>query len=171
MKEATAETIGERIARLRQAQGWTQQALADRIAISRVAISHIEMDLSTPGERTITLMAGMFKLTPYELVAGTTYPQAKAERLPAVACSHTALEVDLALLKNDLAWLERLAGSRHHPRLLEETRSRWLPKLETWRSQLLDADQEAQLEAAVAALRAAAHSRKQPAVGERAPQG
>ena len=71
MKEVTPETIGQRIAQLRQANGWTQQALAERIAISRVAISHIEMDLTTPGERTIALLAGVFKLSPQALVADT----------------------------------------------------------------------------------------------------
>ena len=167
MKEATAETIGQRIGRLRQAHGWTQQALAERIAISRVAVSHIEMDMSTPGERTITLLAGMFKLSPQELVAGTTYPQAKAERLPAVAFSYTALDLDLALLKNDLDWLQRLAASHRHPRLLEEVRARWLPKLEAWRQEMLDQEQATQVEAAFASLRVAANSNRQSTVPDR----
>ena len=164
MNEAPLETIGQRIGQLRQAKGWTQQALAERIAISRVAISHIEMDLSTPGERTIALLAGVFKVSPQALVADTTYPQAKAERLPPVVCSYTALEVDLSLLENDLGWLERFAGSSHHPRLLEEVRARWLPRLEAWRRQVLDSEQEAQLDAAFAALRAAANAGQQPSV-------
>src|SRR3989304_8739475 len=99
------ETIGKRIARLRQETGWTQRALAARRAISRVAVSQIEMDLTLPSERTVTLLAGLFKLSPQALVEGTTYPLAKAERLPQVACCYTALEYDLALL-NDLAWIE-----------------------------------------------------------------
>ncbi|MCU0492932.1 MAG: helix-turn-helix domain-containing protein, partial [Chloroflexaceae bacterium] len=49
------ETFGARIARLRNARGWTQQELADHLAISRVAVSHIEAELSVPGERTVTL--------------------------------------------------------------------------------------------------------------------
>lgn len=108
MPPQTCESIGRRIARLRQQNGWTQQSLAARLAISRVAVSHIEMDLSVPSERTITLLAGLFKLAPYELVDGTTYPQAKAERLPLATCSYTAVEQQLSLLENDLAWLERL---------------------------------------------------------------
>ena len=164
MKDVTPETIGQRIARLRQANGWTQQALAERIAISRVAISHIEMDLSTPGERTIALLAGVFKSSPQELVADTTYPRAKAERLPPVVCSYTALEVDLSLLENDLAWLERLGDSRQHPRLLEEVRARWLPRLERWRRQVLGGEQERQLSAAFAALRAASGTGRRPSM-------
>lgn len=172
MKDVTLETIGQRIAQLRQANGWTQQMLAERIAISRVAISHIEMDLSTPGERTIALLAGVFKLSPHSLVADTTYPRAKAERLPSVVCSYTALEVDLALLENDLAWLERLGESRHHPRLLEEVRARWFPRLERWRRQMLDTEQERRLDAAFTALRAAARADHRPsAVGSKRDRG
>jgi transcriptional regulator with XRE-family HTH domain len=128
MRREPLETIGQRIARLRQQQGWTQQALAERIAVSRVAISHIEMDISIPGERTITLLAGLFKLAPFELVGGTTYPAAKAERLPHTVCSYTPLEMALALLHNDLAWLQRLAGSVGlGPARRRRCRSHWLP--------------------------------------------
>jgi len=104
------EPIGKRIARLRNARGWTQQSLAYRLAASRVAISHIEMDLTVPSERTITLLAGLFKMTPYALVEGTTYPQARSERLPTLTCCYTALETGQACLENDLAWLDRLHG-------------------------------------------------------------
>ncbi len=105
-KISTPELIGKRIARLRSEIGWTQKALATRLAISRVAISHIEMDLSLPSERTVILLAGIFKLSPHALVTGTTYPQAKAERLPAVVCWYTKLELEIALMQNDLSWIE-----------------------------------------------------------------
>lgn len=156
MRREPQETIGQRIARLRQQQGWTQQALAERIAVSRVAISHIEMDLSTPGERTITLLAGLFKLTPPELVAGTTYPAAKAERLPLSACSYTPLELALALLHHDLAWLERLAGMPELAgQVVAELRARWLPELAQWRELAADPESQAAIEAARQAVFAA----------------
>lgn len=104
----TPEPIGKRIARLRSECGLTQQALAARLAVSRVGVSHIEMDLIVPSERTITLLAGIFKQTPHSLVDGTTYPRAKAEKLPLVVCSYTHLELEMALLENDLAWIMRL---------------------------------------------------------------
>jgi transcriptional regulator with XRE-family HTH domain len=103
-----SESIGKRIAYFRQGIGLTQQELADRLALSRVAVSHIEMDLTIPSERTITLLAGLFKLSPIELVEGTTYPAAKAERLPEVTCIYTELEQELNLLMNDLEWLRRI---------------------------------------------------------------
>jgi transcriptional regulator with XRE-family HTH domain len=126
------ETIGKRIARLRQAYGYTQEQLAERVAVSRVAVSHIEMDISLPGERTVTLMAGVFKCLPTELVANTTYPLAKAERLPAFACCYTEVEYQLGLLENDLAWLERVKDLGCYGRFAAEIRHDWLPKLGKW---------------------------------------
>jgi len=105
------ESIGKRIAYLRQKNGFTQQSLAYRLAISRVAISHIEMDLTIPSERSITLMAGIFKLSPMELVQETSYPKAKAERLPKGTTIYTQLELELALLKNDCLWFDQLDNS------------------------------------------------------------
>lgn len=149
------EEIGKRIARLRQEYGWTQQTLAERLAVSRVAVSHIEMDISIPGERTIALLAGLFKLSPYELVAGTTYPQAKADRLPQTVCSYTALEQDMALLKNDLGWLERLAPLPQTTHFQQEVRDRWAARLADWERELLDEQQRAILLAAKQAFAAA----------------
>lgn len=104
------EPIGQRIARLRSELGWTQQELAERLAISRVGVSHIELGLSMPGERTITLLAGLFKREPLQLVAGTDYPPARAERLPFVACRYTEVELQLALLARDQEWIAQLGS-------------------------------------------------------------
>ena len=105
------ETLGQRIARLRARRSWTQERLAEQLAASRVAVSHFEMGLALPSERTIVLLAGLFKLEPQELIAGTGYPAAKAERLPPVACRYTEVEFQLALLRRDLEWAARLEGS------------------------------------------------------------
>ena len=103
-----AEHLGRRIAKRRADLGWTQQELATRLAISRTALSHLEGGVTIPGERTVTLLAGLFKVEPAALVAGTAYPAAKAERLPLVAARHTEVELQLALLDRDLAWLDRV---------------------------------------------------------------
>ncbi|MDQ2998353.1 MAG: helix-turn-helix domain-containing protein [Chloroflexota bacterium] len=102
------ETLGQRIARLRARRSWTQERLAEQLAASRVAVSHFEMGLALPSERTIVLLAGLFKLEPHDLIAGTGYPIAKAERLPSVACRYTEVEFQLALLQRDLEWAGRL---------------------------------------------------------------
>src|SRR4051812_9847260 len=106
-----ATLLGDRIAGLRHELGWTQQELAERLAISRVAVSHIESGASVPSERTITLLAGVFKLEPHELVADTGYPVAKAERLPVTAARYTEVELQLRLFDatpNDESWPQRL---------------------------------------------------------------
>jgi transcriptional regulator with XRE-family HTH domain len=102
------EPLGQRIARLRARRGWTQQDLAERLAASRVAVSHFEMGLAAPSERTVVLLAGLFGQEPHELVAGTNYPAAKVERLPPVACRYTELDLQLALLRRDLEWVAQV---------------------------------------------------------------
>ena len=100
------ESLGRRIADLRAKLGWTQQDLAERVGISRVAVSHLEAGMSDPSERTVALLAGVFKVDPLDLVDGTSYPPAKADRLPLVVARYTEVELQLELLANDLAWVE-----------------------------------------------------------------
>lgn len=123
------ESTGQRIARLRQQHGYTQQTLADRLAISRVAVSHIEADLSIPSERTITLLAGLFKCTPHALVEGTTYPPAKAERLPYVVAWYTELELELEILQNDLVLIQAMRGDK---RITYYVLGKWQARLKKW---------------------------------------
>ncbi len=96
--------------------------------------------MSIPGERTVALLAGLFKLEPHELVAGTDYPPAKADRLPLVVARYTEVEHQLRLLELDTErgldgarrddWVERLrllakgAHDRREIELLDETRRR-----------------------------------------------
>lgn len=117
------ESLGRRIAERRAKLGWTQQELAERLAVSRVAVSHLESGMTTPGERTVALLAGVFGMEPHELVVGTAYPTAKAERLPLVVARHTEVELELALLDNDLRWLEDVPQSAG-------------PVLDRWQSRL-----------------------------------
>jgi transcriptional regulator with XRE-family HTH domain len=98
-----SEALGHRIAKHRTQLGWTQAELAERVGISRVALSHIEAAISNPGERTVALLAGVFKVEPHELVTGTDYPPAKAERLPVVAARYTEVEYQLGILDARLA--------------------------------------------------------------------
>ena len=115
--------LGRRIGELRSAFGLTQQDVADRLGVSRVAVSHIEAGMSVPSERPVVLLAGLFKVEPHELVDATMYPIAKAERLPPVAARHTDVELQLALCENDLGWVERTGrGAR-------EVADRWRPVL------------------------------------------
>lgn len=116
-----SEPLGHRIAKHRTELGWTQAELAERVGISRVALSHIESVISTPGERTVALLAGVFKTEPHELVADTDYPQAKAERLPVVAARYTEVEHQLALLD---AQLDAVVDPVRRARVVADARSR-----------------------------------------------
>jgi transcriptional regulator with XRE-family HTH domain len=114
------ERLGRRIAAHRAKLGWTQQQLAERLAVSRVAVSHLEAGVSTPGERTVALLAGLFKVAPHDLVAGTDYPTAKVDRLPLVVTQHTEVELQMALFDNDVGWFDAVPPAR-----AEVTLDRW----------------------------------------------
>ncbi len=141
------ESLGRRIAKLRAELGWTQQELADRVAVSRVALSHLESGLSTPGERTVALLAGVFGLEAHDLVAGTSYPAAKADRLPLVVTRHTEVELQVRLLDRDVE-----VALRHGVRELLEG---WSDRLRALRAVTHDARQLELLDQAAARLRSA----------------
>ncbi len=149
------ESLGRRVAEHRAKLGWTQVELAQRLGISRVAVSHVEAGLSEPGERTVTLLAGLFKLEPHQLVADTSYPMAKADRLPLVAARYTEVEHQLDLLATDEAWLGRAPGPEAE-RVLDQWRARLgLLADEAWdpAERRLVAEAQARVVAARAALR------------------
>jgi transcriptional regulator with XRE-family HTH domain len=141
------DSLGRRIAKQRAELGWTQQELADRIAVSRVALSHLERDLSTAGERTVALLAGVFGLEPHELVEGTSYPVAKADRLPLVVARHTEVELQCRLLDRDLELADR-TGDRA---LLDG----WATALSELHGAVHDARQRLLVEQALSRLRRA----------------
>ncbi len=145
-----ADNLGQRIATLRSQQGFTQQELADRLAISRTAVSHLEAGISVPSERTITLLAGLFKLEPAALIAETNYPIAKAERLPLVACWYTEAELVVQLVERDCVWLQRLHTLPEWTQLVHETCQDWFERLAHMRPE--DRRERARLAVARAAL-------------------
>ena len=102
------ESLARRIAKLRSELGWTQQELADRLGMSRAAVSHLEGGLSVPSERTVTLLAGVFRLEPHELVVSSDYPEGKAERLPVVAARYTEVDLQLRLFEAGLVTADDL---------------------------------------------------------------
>ncbi len=143
------DSLGRRLAHLRVQHGWTQQALADRLALSRVAISHFEMGQAVPSERTIILLAGLFRCEPHELVADTFYPIGKALRLPPIAPRYTQVELQLALLERDLSWAART------PALRPQLRTEWLPRLALLHDSSADERERATILAAIATLNSA----------------
>jgi transcriptional regulator with XRE-family HTH domain len=151
------EQLGRRIAAHRAKLGWTQQELADRLAISRVAVSHLEAGMTAPGERTVALLAGLFKVEPHELVAATDYPAAKAERLPVVVNRYTEVELQLQLFESDLRWLEHV-GARHAEHVL----ARWDATFGLLQDTTHDERERAMLSAAHRRLRSRRSSATEP---------
>jgi transcriptional regulator with XRE-family HTH domain len=139
------ESVGQRIARYRSQNDWTQEQLAERIAVSRVAISHLEMGLSIPSERTVLLMASAFKCMPQDLVAGTTYPQAKAERLPTSVAWYTYMDNQQSILRRDLLWLARLENSTEHEKAAAQVVEEWLPQILSWIDHCFDEEERKEL--------------------------
>ena len=145
------EPLGRRIARLRNERGFTQSELADRIGISRVALSHIESGRSIPGERTVALLAGLFRCEPHELVACTDYPPSKAERLPVVAARYTEIEHRLAVLD---AEMQVLCSARVDRREVDAFTARRQAELCELLAACHDPREREQIHAALARLRA-----------------
>lgn len=114
--------LGDRLANLRTQAGITQQELAERIAISRVALSNLESGRSIPGERTVALLAGVFGMEPHQLVGGTNYPAGKTDRLPMTTNRYTEVQLQISLMERDLMWLDGAAPGRVE-RVLDEWRS------------------------------------------------
>jgi transcriptional regulator with XRE-family HTH domain len=117
--------FGDRIAALRVERGWTQQELADRLAMSRTALSHLEAGMRVASERTVVILAGIFGIDPLVLVEGTTYPLAKAERLPVIAALHTEVDLALALASAEVTVAERSG----HAEVLAERCAHWVGAL------------------------------------------
>jgi transcriptional regulator with XRE-family HTH domain len=133
--------FGRRISERRVAAGLTQQQLSARIAMSRAALSHLEAGITVASERSVCLLAGVFDVEPHELVAGSDYPLAKAERLPLFVARHTHVDLLLALLDNDLAWCAWLEDQTLTTRLVND----WLARLTDLSNHVDDPDERARL--------------------------
>ena len=145
---AGTATLAGRIASLRGQRSWTQQQLADRLGISRVAVSHLEAGINSPDARTVALLAGLFHLEAHDLVDGTDYPAAKADRLPLVVTRHTEVEHQLALMEVDLAWVEGPDAAVADPRRADAVRQRWRATLAKLAATVADPAEAAELDAA-----------------------
>ena len=97
-------------------------------------------------------------LEPHDLVAGTSYPTAKSDRLPLVVTRWTEVEHQLALLARDLWWLDGADGAAGPaPRaLVDQVLGEW----DTVLSKLADALHDPAESSLVAAAREAVSLRR-----------
>lgn len=66
--------IGNRIAKLREDQGWTQEHTANKLGISRAALSHYEKNRREPDTDTLKKFAELYHVTIDYLVGRTSEP-------------------------------------------------------------------------------------------------
>lgn len=152
-RPSVTTSLAARIGVLRTARGWTQQQLADRVGISRVAVSHLEAGINSPDARTVTLLAAAFGVEPHDVVAGTDYPDAKADRLPLVVTRHTEVAHRVALMDADLAWIEGPEAVVVDGDVAARVRARWTHALRVLGKEVVDPEEQAILAAAQARLR------------------
>ncbi len=82
--EKTSESTGARLARLRRAQNITQEELAERLGISRQAVSKWESNLAYPETDKLLSLSRLYGCTVDYLLTGETPPsQASAQAAPA----------------------------------------------------------------------------------------
>jgi len=66
--------IGNRIAQLREQLGWTQQHAADKLGMSRAALSHYEKDRREPSAAALAAFADLYGVTVDYVVGRTSNP-------------------------------------------------------------------------------------------------
>ena len=62
--------LGQRVQMLRTAAGWSQEQLAEQLAVTRQTVSKWERDLSTPDADALLLLSDLFEISLDELVRG-----------------------------------------------------------------------------------------------------
>ena len=63
-------TLGKRIQQLRAAAGWSQEQLAEQLAVTRQTVSKWERDLSTPDVNALLLLSELFEISLEDLLRG-----------------------------------------------------------------------------------------------------
>lgn len=91
-------TLGEKLRSLRAEKGWDQEALAERLDVSRQAVSKWELDKTVPEVKYIVAISELFGVTTDYLLkdtAGPEGPEAEAplEQPPASPLRQTASEL------------------------------------------------------------------------------
>ena len=63
-------TLGQRLQTLRLAVGWSQEQMAERLAVTRQTVSKWERDLSAPDVASLALLSDLFEISLDELIRG-----------------------------------------------------------------------------------------------------
>ena len=94
--------LGEKIAQLRRKNGWSQEELADKMGVSRQAVSKWESNQTTPDLERILRLSSLFGVTIDYLLkdgAAPEIPQAEAEEDPQIRLISLADAADYLTLR------------------------------------------------------------------------
>ena len=86
----------------------------------------------------MALLAGLFRMEPHDLVADTSYPLAKSDRLPVVVARWTEVEHQLALLQRDLWWIDHVAAPVTELAAVDGVLAGWADALADLATRVLD---------------------------------
>lgn len=75
-------TLGERIQEHRKKAGLSQEALAERLGVSRQAVSKWEMDAAQPELDKVVALARVFGITTDQLLLGAEPPRTPEGQVP-----------------------------------------------------------------------------------------
>lgn len=89
-------TTGKRIAELRKSKGYTQEYIADRLGVSRQAVSKWEQDMSSPDTKNLIALAAILQSSIEYIAIGT-----KPQEVAAVPI-HKNLEIQRILLERKI---------------------------------------------------------------------
>ena len=89
-------TIGEKILKLRKARGWNQEELAERVGVSRQAVSRWESDSAKPDADRIIAICDLFGVSAdyllrenYQGEPGETMPRSQTNPVPSAIAGRT----------------------------------------------------------------------------------
>ena len=60
---STTDTLGDKVKKMREQQGWTQADLARRLELTRASVNAWEMGISIPSTRYIVELARLFHVS------------------------------------------------------------------------------------------------------------
>ena len=103
-------TIADRIQSLRKTKGISQEELADKIGVSRQAISKWESEQSSPDLEKIILLSDYFDVTTDYLLKGIEVKTDSLEKKKEDACIFTAVGTTfnfIGLMTAIMVWIEK----------------------------------------------------------------
>lgn len=100
--------IADRIQHLRKSKGISQEELADKIGVSRQAVSKWESEQSMPDIEKIVLLSNYFETTTDYLLKGIEPAQESEEKWSAMIFSSSGTIVNaIGLISSIVIWIER----------------------------------------------------------------